>query len=156
PRSPGHAALLPARRAGAGHPPDRRRRRRARGRRPLARRRALRAGKRRAGLIRSSPRAGSVPARTPARPPRATIRPDSKEDTMKKILIAADGSTPSLEAIDFGLELAREHEAEVTFIHVAPVLDRSFAEGIGLPAAIPHPIGETDRKPLAEATALAQ
>ena len=32
---------------------------------------------------------------------------DSKEDTMKKILIATDGSESALEALEFGLELAR-------------------------------------------------
>ena len=41
---------------------------------------------------------------------------------MKRILIATDGSEPALEAIDFGLELAHEQGAEVTFVHVtAPI-----------------------------------
>ena len=74
---------------------------------------------------------------------------------MQKILIATDGSPSSLEAIELGLELAEEHAAEVTFVHVAPVLDRSFADGIGVPAAVPHRIDEVDRKPLEDALALA-
>jgi nucleotide-binding universal stress UspA family protein len=74
---------------------------------------------------------------------------------MKKILIATDGSVPSHEAVQFGLELAEEHAAEVTFVHVVPVLDRSFADGIGVPAAMPHQIDELDRKPLEDALALA-
>src|SRR5438128_452170 len=74
---------------------------------------------------------------------------------MKRILIATDGSPSSREAIEFGLELAKEHAAEVTFVHVAPVLDRSFADGIGVPAAIPHRLDEVDRKPLEDALALA-
>ena len=74
---------------------------------------------------------------------------------MKKILIATDGSEPSREAVQFGLELAEEHAAEVTFVHVVPVLDRSFADGIGVPAAMPHQIDELDRKPLEDALALA-
>jgi nucleotide-binding universal stress UspA family protein len=74
---------------------------------------------------------------------------------MKKILIATDGSASAREAIGFGLELAKEHAAEVTFVTVAPVLDRSFADGIGVPAAIPHQIDELDRKPLEDALALA-
>jgi nucleotide-binding universal stress UspA family protein len=74
---------------------------------------------------------------------------------MKKILIATDGSAPSREAVQFGLELAEEHAAEVTFVHVVPVLDRSFADGIGVPAAVPHHIDELDRKPIDEALALA-
>jgi nucleotide-binding universal stress UspA family protein len=74
---------------------------------------------------------------------------------MKEILIATDGSAASREAVQFGLELAEEHAAEVTFVHVVPVLDRSFADGIGVPAAVPHHIDELDRKPIDEALALA-
>lgn len=74
---------------------------------------------------------------------------------MKKILIATDGSASAREAVQFGLELAEEHAAEVTFVHVVPVLDRSFADGIGVPAAVPHHIDEVDRKPLEDALALA-
>ena len=74
---------------------------------------------------------------------------------MKKILIATDGSASAREAVEFGLELAEEHAAEVTFLHVVPVLDRGFADGIGVPAAVPHRIDETDRRPLEEALALA-
>ena len=39
---------------------------------------------------------------------------------MKKILIATDGSEPSQEAVEFGLELAVEQKADVTFVHVIP------------------------------------
>ena len=74
---------------------------------------------------------------------------------MKKILIATDGSASAREAIEFGLELAEEHAAEITFVYVVPVLDRSFADGIGVPAARPHQIDEVDRKPLQDALALA-
>ena len=74
---------------------------------------------------------------------------------MKKILIATDGSASAREAIEFGLELAEKHAAEVTFVTVCPVLDRSFADGIGVPAAVPHQIDELDRKPLEDALAFA-
>ena len=74
---------------------------------------------------------------------------------MKKILIATDGSPPSREASAFGLELAQEHAAEVTFLHVVPALDREYANGIGLPAAVLHRIDEVDRRPLEAALALA-
>ena len=67
---------------------------------------------------------------------------------MKKILVATDGSPSSREAVEFGLELAEEHAADVTFLHVVPVLDRSFADGIGVPAAVPHRIDEVDRRPI--------
>ena len=74
---------------------------------------------------------------------------------MEKILIATDGSPSAREAIEVGLELAAEQEAEVAFVHVVPVLDRSFVDGIGVPAAMPHRIGDVDRKPLEEALGLA-
>src|SRR5205085_6964129 len=80
----------------------------------------------------------------------------SKEDTMKKILIATDGSPSAQEAIEFGLELAAEQDAEVTFIHVDPMLDGWFAEGIGVPSALPHQIGEADRACLEQAAKLAE
>ena len=38
---------------------------------------------------------------------------------MKKILIATDGSPSALQAVEFGLELAEEHQAEPIFVHVA-------------------------------------
>jgi nucleotide-binding universal stress UspA family protein len=75
---------------------------------------------------------------------------------MKKILIATDGSPSAQAAIEFGLELAAEQKDEVTFIHVAPVLDRWFADGIGVPAAVPHRINEADRACLEEAAELAE
>jgi nucleotide-binding universal stress UspA family protein len=74
---------------------------------------------------------------------------------MKKILIATDGSPASREATAFGLELAQEHAAEVTFLHVVPVLDRAAAAGIGFPAAVPHRVDEVDRRPLEDALAVA-
>ena len=73
---------------------------------------------------------------------------------MKRILVATDGSPSSREATAFGLELAQEHAAEVTFVHVVPVLDRSVA-AIGVPAAVPHRIDELDRRPLEDALRLA-
>jgi nucleotide-binding universal stress UspA family protein len=39
---------------------------------------------------------------------------------MKQILIATDGSPSSQEAVDVGLELAKEQGADVTFVHVTP------------------------------------
>jgi nucleotide-binding universal stress UspA family protein len=63
--------------------------------------------------------------------------------TMRKILIATDGSASSDEAVEFGLELAAEHEAKVIFVHVAPALDvlPEVAYGMGMGAAVvrvPH------------------
>ena len=39
---------------------------------------------------------------------------------MKQILIATDGSPSAQEAVEVGLELAREQGADVTFVHVTP------------------------------------
>ena len=42
---------------------------------------------------------------------------------MKRILVATDGSVSSTEAVQFGVELAAEHAAELMFVHVVPVVD---------------------------------
>lgn len=63
---------------------------------------------------------------------------------MKKILIATDGSTSSAEAVDFGVELAAEHEAAVIFVHVAPALDVIPVTGYGMPIGMPHVPHELD------------
>jgi nucleotide-binding universal stress UspA family protein len=39
---------------------------------------------------------------------------------MKHILIATDGSPSAQEAVEVGLELAKEQGADVTFVHVTP------------------------------------
>jgi nucleotide-binding universal stress UspA family protein len=75
-------------------------------------------------------------------------------DAMKSILIATDGSTSALEAVEFGLDLAEEHGAEVTFLYVAPALDPSVA-AFGIPAALPHRIDDVDYAALREAAEIA-
>ena len=74
---------------------------------------------------------------------------------MKTILIATDGSAAALDAVDFGLDLAAEHDSAVTFVHVAPALDTSVATGFGVPAALPHHVDRTDWRPVREAEELA-
>jgi len=74
---------------------------------------------------------------------------------MKRILIATDGSPASTEAVEFGLELADEHEAEVIFVHVAPAVDVIPTGGFGMTCALPHRLDEDDREPLEEAAAAA-
>ena len=56
---------------------------------------------------------------------------------MKNIVIATDGSPSAREAVDFGLELAAEQGAEVTFVHVLPP-DRFVTGRPGPSLAIPH------------------
>jgi nucleotide-binding universal stress UspA family protein len=77
---------------------------------------------------------------------------------MKKILIATDGSASSAEAVEFGVELAAEHEAEVVFVHVAPALDVIPLAGYGMAGAIPrvpHELDAFDRASLEDAERIA-
>jgi nucleotide-binding universal stress UspA family protein len=77
---------------------------------------------------------------------------------MKKILIATDGSASSAEAIEFGVELAAEHEAKVIFLHVAPSLDVVPVAGFGMVGAVPrvpHELDAFDRAPLEDAEQIA-
>ena len=77
---------------------------------------------------------------------------------MKKILIATDGSASSAEAVDFGVELAAEHEAKVIFVHVAPAFEVLTIAGYGIGGAIPrvpHEIDGCDSAPFEEAEQIA-
>ena len=56
---------------------------------------------------------------------------------MKQIVIATDGSAPATEAVDVGLELAREQGAEVTFVHVTEP-DDYVVSRLGPGHAVPH------------------
>jgi nucleotide-binding universal stress UspA family protein len=78
-----------------------------------------------------------------------------KEDTMKKILIATDGSPPAREAVAFGLDLAADQGAEAIVVRVAPTLDIVPMAGFGMPAAQPHPLSAHDRDALEDASKLA-
>ena len=81
---------------------------------------------------------------------------DEKEDTMKPILIATDGSPSAQEAVEFGLELAKEQKTEVVFVHVAPALDVMPSAGFGWAPAVPHEFTPDDWEPLQEAAGLAR
>jgi nucleotide-binding universal stress UspA family protein len=56
---------------------------------------------------------------------------------MEKILMATDGSASAHEAVGVGVELAAEHGAEVTFIHVFPADNYVIAARLG--PALPKP-----------------
>ena len=76
---------------------------------------------------------------------------------MKSILVATDGSPSATEAVAFGVELAVEHEAELTFVHVIPMLDVVPAAGFGaIGGAFPHEPSEHDRTLLDDAAAVAR
>ena len=75
---------------------------------------------------------------------------------MKKILIATDGSAPSTQALEVGLDLAAEEGAEAIVVHVIPSLDTLPTGGFGLSAgAVPHAVTKADQAPLDAAQALA-
>jgi nucleotide-binding universal stress UspA family protein len=75
---------------------------------------------------------------------------------MKKILIATDGSSHSSEALEFGLDLAAEEEADALVVHVVPAIDTVPAGGFGMShGAIVHAVTDDDRAPLDAAVAIA-
>lgn len=74
---------------------------------------------------------------------------------MKEILIATDGSSAARAAVEFGLDLASERNAEAVVVNVAPAIDIVPMVGFGVPAAEPHPVSNYDRSALEEASRLA-
>jgi nucleotide-binding universal stress UspA family protein len=50
----------------------------------------------------------------------STVSSPTEGGAMKEIVIATDGSEAAREAVEYGLELASENGAEVTFVHVLP------------------------------------
>ena len=74
---------------------------------------------------------------------------------MNRILIATDGSPSSHEAIEFGLELAKEQGASVVFVHVLRRLDLVPMAGFGMVGARMHDVTPEDERVLEEADALA-
>lgn len=75
---------------------------------------------------------------------------------MDSILIAIDGSPSADEAIDFGLELAADQGAAVTFVHVVPTMDVVPMTGFGFAGAVPHELNESDTELLDDARARAE
>ena len=74
---------------------------------------------------------------------------------MKRILVATDGSVSSTEAVQFGVELAAEHTAELIFVHVVPIVDMVPATGFGIGGAFPHEPTAEDSALLEDAAAVA-
>lgn len=76
---------------------------------------------------------------------------------MKKILIATDGSAPSTEALEFGLDLAADEDATAIVVHVVPSLDTPPVGGFGISSGIAvHHVTDDERALLAEAADLAE
>jgi nucleotide-binding universal stress UspA family protein len=75
---------------------------------------------------------------------------------MKKILIATDGSAPSTEALEFGLDLAAAEDATAIVVHVIPSLDTPPVGGFGISSGFAvHHVTDDERALLAEAVELA-
>lgn len=75
---------------------------------------------------------------------------------MNRILIATDGSPSAQEAVDFGLELAADQGAAVTFVHVVPMLDVVPMSGFGMTGAVEHAPTDADTELLEQARAGAE
>ena len=75
---------------------------------------------------------------------------------MNKILVAIDGSDSAAEALEFALELADEHGAELILVHVVPAVDLVPLSGFGIGSAFPHEPSIDDRIPLYDAAILAE
>jgi nucleotide-binding universal stress UspA family protein len=83
------------------------------------------------------------------------VRRTKRGAPMERILIAVDGSPPSDEAVEFGVQLAAEQDAAVTFVHVVRPLDVIPMACFGMADALPHDVTEEDQQPLHEAKAVA-
>ena len=75
---------------------------------------------------------------------------------MNRILVATDGSESAAEAVEFGVELAAEHEAELILVHVVPALDVIPSTVFGIGGAFPHEPSIEDRALLEDAAAIAE
>jgi nucleotide-binding universal stress UspA family protein len=75
---------------------------------------------------------------------------------MNRILVATDGSDSAAEAVEFGIELAAEHGAELIFVHVVPELDLIPATVFAIGGAFPHEPSLEDRALLEHVAAIAE
>jgi nucleotide-binding universal stress UspA family protein len=64
---------------------------------------------------------------------------------LKTILVAADGTHSSMEAIDFAIELAAEKQAELILVYVAPTLEPLYTWDEDGGYAVPHHPTEHER-----------
>jgi nucleotide-binding universal stress UspA family protein len=58
--------------------------------------------------------------------------------TVKRILIATDGSAAAQEAVELGVDLAKHEGAAVRFVHVVPSADLVSMNGFGLVSYVAH------------------
>jgi nucleotide-binding universal stress UspA family protein len=82
------------------------------------------------------------------------LRHDDKP--MKRIVIATDGSASAVDAVAFGLALAREQHAAVAFAHVVPRYEVAPVHAFAMSGLRAHKVSEADREPLERAVASAE
>jgi len=75
---------------------------------------------------------------------------------MNKILVATDGSESASAAVELGVSLAAQHDAELIFVHVVPAVDLVPATWFGVGGAYPHEALPEDRSLLEDAAAVAE
>ena len=75
---------------------------------------------------------------------------------MQRILIATDGSAAANEAVELGVELARDEGAEVVFVHVVPLPHTVSMNGFGLMGYVPYEPTDWDEQVLEGAYAVAE
>jgi nucleotide-binding universal stress UspA family protein len=75
--------------------------------------------------------------------------------SMKRFLIATDGSPSSRKAIEFGLDLARTQRGHAIIVHVAPAFETLPMAGSSIAGARQHRLSDVDRRPLTEAAEMA-
>jgi nucleotide-binding universal stress UspA family protein len=75
---------------------------------------------------------------------------------MDRIVVATDGSPASQEAVLFAIELAKEHDSKLYFVHVVPELHVVPNNGFGMLGALPREVTEEDRERLLDAEARAE
>jgi nucleotide-binding universal stress UspA family protein len=76
--------------------------------------------------------------------------------TMKRVLVATDGSITAADATAFAVDFASAREAELTFVHVVPAVEYVPTTGVDdVHGAVPHQPTERDHALLRDAAALA-
>ena len=75
---------------------------------------------------------------------------------MKRIMVATDGSAAADEAVEFGVDLARDEGAKIIFVHVVPYSHLVSTNGFGLMGQVPYEPTEWDEELLDEAQAMAR
>jgi nucleotide-binding universal stress UspA family protein len=76
--------------------------------------------------------------------------------TVKRILIATDGTAAAQEAVELGVDLAKHEGAAVRFVHVVPSAELVSMNGFGLVSYVPYEPTAKDEALLDAAVAVAE